>query len=160
MTFNRNDDQTFGEGAFKWSVFLQVHEAVFCEILNVFYSLLKRGRHLVHPLLEPRRLTNLFSERVIAVMRVGCQHEYRNRIGLVKPQQDCALKLTYGSLFLAGDKYRGAGSWLRLFAWFAAHGSRCQSSCDNALAPLLRDVIRGFDARHSKGRQRDHSLLI
>src|SRR5213595_2769997 len=94
MRFNRNNDEGWRSHRFEWSAFLQVHETMFCKILNVRHPLLKRGRPSFHHLSKPRWLPKLFSECEIAVQRIACQHKNRNRVGFVKPKQNRAFKLS------------------------------------------------------------------
>lgn len=121
MTINRNEHQSFGKSGIEFRSFVQIHEAVFGKIWNVFCALLERRRHFIREFLMPGGLADLFPERVVAVMGVGRQNKYGNRISFVEPQQNRALKLAYCRSFLVRDIKSWAKTWFRLRAFVAAH---------------------------------------
>lgn len=121
MTINRHEHQRLTNTGVKGRAFIQIFEAMFRKILNVFGALLVRTRHLSHKLLVPRRLTNLFSECVVAIMRIARQHKYRDWIGFVEPQQNRAFKLSDCRFLLVGNKDSRARTRLWLFARLPTH---------------------------------------
>src|SRR5439155_12254298 len=129
VTINRNEHQPLSVSGVKWRAFVQIFETVFSKILNVFCALLERTRHLFDKLLMPRWLSNLFPERVIAVVRATRQYEYRNWVGFVEPQQNCTFKLAYCRSLLVRYKKRRAKTRFGLFAPLATHLSEFRLSC-------------------------------
>src|SRR5438105_5589000 len=123
MTIKRNEHQALRISGIKLRAFVQVHESVFRKILNVFCALSERRRHSVRKFLMPRWFADLFPKRVIAVVGVTCQNKYRNRIGFVEPQQNCAFKLSNRGSLLSGYSNGWTIFWFRLFAGFPAHWS-------------------------------------
>src|SRR6266850_7499134 len=115
MTFNRKKHQRIGPDGTKWCALIQIFEAVFRKVLNVFCALLERMRRLFSKFLEPRWLSTLLTERVVALMRVACQDQYRNWIGFVKPQKNCAFELADSCLLFICNNNSGARLWVRLF---------------------------------------------
>src|SRR6266404_8956971 len=124
MTINRNEHQPLGINGVKFRDFIQIHEAMLGEILDISRPLLERLRHLFHKFLMPRRLSDLFAERVKAIVRVTRQYKYRDWIGFVEPQQNCAFKLAYCRSLLVRHKKRRAKTRFGLFARFPTHFAR------------------------------------
>src|SRR5207253_2270217 len=82
----------------------------------------------------------LFAERVIAVVRVTRQYKYRNRIGFVEPQQNCAFKLAYCRSLLVRYKKRRAKRRFGLFARLTSHDIFSDEILFvEEFPPLLRD---------------------
>ncbi|SRR6266403_2362688 len=141
MTIDRHNHQAFGENGVKGGVLFEVFEAMLCEVLDVFGTLLKRVRHCLYPLAVKRRFTDLFAERVIAVVRVGGQHEYGNRIGFVEPQKNCTFELADGGFLLVRDNDGRTRLWSRLSARLS-HCWRFRTTYSRpfVVSPYLPDV--------------------
>jgi len=137
---------------------------MFGKIRNVFRPFLKRISPLFDKLLMPGWLSNLCAERVIAIMSVARQYNYRNRIGFVEPQQNCAFKLPCCRSLLVRHIKGWAKIGLRLFARLTAHSGfesiSNEATAYEVFAAFLCDVKLGFNAHSPERWQGDKAQLL